>query len=339
MNFQQESIQQLKNILATPKRLAIITHRNPDGDALGSSLGWKFYLEKKGHQVSFVSPTAYTSNLSWIPGTDTITVCENGKGWKQCERAMNEAEIIFCLDFNALTRLENMGELVAKAPAPKVMIDHHRQPEDFSKITFSDITYCSTAEMIADIISDLGDEDLIDATIAECLYVGLATDNGFFQFNNTTPNAHKVAALLLSKGARPDYVSEKINNIFRETRLRFFGYCLHNKLKLVNDGKVAYMMLSQAEIKQFNLQGGDSEGLVNYPFKIEGVVMSAYFSEEPDRIKISFRSRGNVDVNTFARTYFEGGGHRNAAGGKSTIGLEETEKKFLESLPSVDLTL
>lgn len=339
MNFQQESIQQLKNILATPKRLAIITHRNPDGDALGSSLGWKFYLEKKGHQVSFVSPTAYTSNLSWIPGTDNIIVCENGKGWKQCERAMNEAEIIFCLDFNALTRLENMGELVAKAPAPKVMIDHHRQPEDFSKITFSDITYCSTAEMIADIISDLGDEDLIDATIAECLYVGLATDNGFFQFNNTTPNAHKVAALLLSKGARPDYVSEKINNIFRETRLRFFGYCLHNKLKLVNDGKVAYMMLSQAEIKQFNLQGGDSEGLVNYPFKIEGVVMSAYFSEEPDRIKISFRSRGNVDVNTFARTYFEGGGHRNAAGGKSTIGLEETEKKFLESLPSVDLTL
>lgn len=339
MNFQQGNIQQLKDILANPKRIAIITHRNPDGDALGSSLGWKFYLEKKGHQVSFVSPTAYTSNLGWIPGTDTIIVCENGKGWKQCERAMNEAELIFCLDFNALTRLENMGELVAKAPAPKVMIDHHRQPEDFSRITFSDITYCSTAEMIADIISDLGDEDLIDATIAECLYVGLATDNGFFQFNNTTPNAHKVAALLLSKGARPDYVSEKINNIFRETRLRFFGYCLHNKLKLVNDGKVAYMMLSQAEIKQFNLQGGDSEGLVNYPFKIEGVVMSAYFSEEPDRIKISFRSRGNVDVNTFARTFFEGGGHRNAAGGKSTIGLEETEKKFLESLPAIDLTL
>jgi phosphoesterase RecJ-like protein len=339
MNFQQESIQQLTELLATPKKLAIITHRNPDADALGSSLGWKFYLEKKGHKVSFVSPTAYTANLSWIPGTDNIIVCENGKGWKQCEKAMNEAEVIFCLDFNAITRLENMGQLVAKASAIKVMIDHHRQPEDFSKITFSDIAYCSTAEMIADIIADLGDENLIDATIAECLYVGLATDSGFFQFNNTTPNAHKVAALLLSKGARPDYVSEKINNIFHEARLRFFGYCLHNKLKLVNEGKVAYMMLSQAEIKQFNLQSGDSEGLVNYPFKIEGVVMSAFFSEEPDRIKISFRSRGNVDVNTFARNYFEGGGHRNAAGGKSTISLEETERKFLEVLSTIDLTL
>lgn len=338
MNFPAEEIQILKELLAIPKKIAIITHRNPDGDALGSSLGWKFYLEKKGHQVSFVSPTAFTSNLSWIPGTESIIVCENGKGWKQCEKAMYAADVIFCLDFNALSRLESMGELVAKAPAVKVIVDHHREPDNFSSITFSNITYCSTTEMITDIISDLGDESLIDATIAECLYVGLATDNGFFQFNSTTPNAHKVAALLLSKGARPDYVSEKINNIFHETRLRFFGYCLHEKLKLVNGGKVAYMMLSQAEIKQFGLQSGDSEGLVNYPFKIEGVVMSVYFSEEPDKIKISFRSRRNVDVNTFARANFEGGGHRNAAGGKSTIGMEATEKKFLELLSTIDLT-
>ncbi|MCW5906956.1 MAG: bifunctional oligoribonuclease/PAP phosphatase NrnA [Chitinophagales bacterium] len=336
MNFPKESIQALSNLLAVPHKAAIITHRNPDGDALGASLGWKFYLEKKGCKAAVISPTAFTENLKWIPGTDTIAVCENGKGWKPCEKLLREADVIYCLDFNSLARLENMGELVTKSRAKKVMIDHHQQPEAFSVITFSNVKYCATAEMVADIISDLGDEDLIDAAMAECLYVGLATDNGFFQFNNTTPNAHKVAALLIAKGARPDYVSEKINNIFRETRLRFFGYCLNEKLKLVNDGKVAYMMLSQAEIKKFNLQGGDSEGLVNYPFKIEGVIMSAYFSEEPDRIKISFRSRGEVDVNTFARTYFEGGGHRNAAGGKSLIGMDETEKKFLEALSSIN---
>jgi phosphoesterase RecJ-like protein len=218
------------------------------------------------------------------------------------------------------------------------MIDHHQQPEDFAQLVFSNTNYCATAEMVYDIVADLNETELLTKDAAECLYVGLVTDNGFFQFNNTTPNAHMVAAALIAKGARPDFVSDKVNNIFRETRLRFFGYCLNEKLKLVKNGSVAYMMLSQAEIKKFNLQSGDSESLVNYPFKIEGVKMSVYFSEEPDRIKISFRSRGSIDVNTFARNNFEGGGHRNAAGGKSSIGLEKTEKKFLELLDTIDLS-
>lgn len=339
MKFDSESIQKLKEVISTPKKVVIVTHRNPDGDALGSSLGWKSFLEKKGHSVTFISPTAYTDNLKWIPGTDTTVECENHKDRKSCDTTIASADLIFCLDFNAVTRLEAMGTSITNSQAYKVMIDHHQQPEDFANLAFSNTKYCATAEMVYDIIADLGETDLIDADMAECLYVGLATDNGFFQFNNTTPNAHLVAAALLSKGARPDYVSEKVNNIFRETRLRFFGYCLHEKLKLVNDGKVAYMMLSQPEIKRFNLQSGDSESLVNYPFKIEGVMMSVYFSEEPDRIKISFRSRGEIDVNTFARTYFEGGGHRNASGGKSTIGLVETEKKFLEALSSINFNV
>ena len=212
------------------------------------------------------------------------------------------------------------------------MIDHHQQPEDFALLTFSNVTYCATAEMLYDIMADLDKADLIDQRIAECLYIGISTDNGFFQFNNTTPNALRVAAALVDKGAKPEYVSEKVNNVFRETRLRFFGYCLNEKLKLIKNGTVAYMLVTQAEIKKFNLQAGDSESLVNYPLKIEGVQMTAYFSEEPDKIKISFRSRGEVDVNSFARTYFEGGGHRNAAGGKSKLGVENTEKKFLEAI-------
>lgn len=339
MKFDNESISKLQEVISIPKKVVIVTHRNPDGDALGASLGWKMFLEKKGHDVVFISPTAYTENLNWIPGTTTVVECENNKDRKNCDTVIAAADLVFCLDFNALTRLEALGNSIANSQAYKVMIDHHQQPEDFANLVFSNTTYCATAEMVYDIIADLGELDLIDADIAECLYVGLATDNGFFQFNNTTPNAHLVAAGLLAKGARPDYVSEKVNNIFRETRLRFFGYCLNEKLKLVNDGKVAYMMISQPEIKRFNLQSGDSEGLVNYPFKIEGVQVSVYFSEEPDRIKISFRSRGDVDVNTFARTYFEGGGHRNASGGKSTLSPAETEKKFLEALTSINFNV
>ena len=337
MKFSPAHIAQLKDILSLPKSIVIVTHRNPDGDALGSSLGFKFFLEKLGHEVSFISPNAFTSNLKWMKGTDTIMVYENSMGKKICEAKIKSADLIFCLDFNALTRLEALGEAIKSAVAYKVMIDHHQQPESFADLVFSNTNYCATAEMVYDIIADMEQTDLVDEQIAECLYVGLATDNGFFQFNNTTPNAHMVAAGLIAKGAKPDYVSEKVNNVFRETRLRFFGYCLNEKLKLVKDGQVAYMMVTQAEIKKFNLQSGDSESLVNYPFKIEGVKVSVYFSEEPDKIKISFRSRGGIDVNTFARSFFDGGGHRNAAGGMSTAGLINTEKKFLESLEQLDL--
>ncbi|MBL7779377.1 MAG: bifunctional oligoribonuclease/PAP phosphatase NrnA [Chitinophagales bacterium] len=332
MAFSQTLVQELANQLTGTKQVVIVTHPQPDGDALGSSLGWKKFLEKKGHQVSFISPTDYTKNLSWIPGTDTTMVYDTDMGKKLCNAKLDAADLIFCLDFNSFSRIEELGEAVKKATGYKVMIDHHQQPDSFADLMFSDTSYCATAEMVYDIVAGLSETDLMDEEIALCLYVGLATDNGFFQFNNATPNAFRVAAALVQKGVKPDFVSEKINNVFRETRLRFFGYCLHEKLKLVKGGKVAYMMLTKEEIKKFNLQSGDSEGLVNYPFKIDGVMVSAYFSEEPDKIKVSFRSRGSVDVNTFARTYFEGGGHRNAAGGKSLIGVEKTEKKFLKAI-------
>lgn len=336
MKFSVESISQLGQLLSASRRIVIVSHRNPDGDALGSSLGWMFFLRKLGHDAFYISPNDYTKNLSWIPGTDEILVNEGEIGRKLCESKIKNAEIIFCLDFNAISRLEDLGKQISEASGVKVMIDHHQQPEGFAAISFSDTSYCATSEMVYDIISDIGHADKVDENIATCLYTGLATDNGFFQFSNTTPNALLVGAALIQAGAKPAYISEKVFNIFKENRLRFFGFCLHEKLKLVKNGKVAYMMLSMAEIKKFNLQGGDSEGLVNYPFKIEGVRMTAYFSEEPDKIKISFRSQGNIDVNTFARTYFEGGGHFNAAGGKSGIGLDKTEKKFLEALESIN---
>lgn len=337
MKFSTLDIEKLKSLLASPQKGVIVSHKNPDGDALGSSLGWLFFLQKLGHEVVFVSLNDFTKNLSWIPGTELVLPYDNDTKRPTIQDRIEKAEVIFCLDFNALSRVEELGERIKNASAIKVMIDHHQQPESFAALTFSDTSYCATAEMVHDIIVDLGYEELIDGRIALCLYTGLTTDSGFFQFNSTTPNALRVGASLVEKGARPEYVSEKVNNVFKEHRLRFFGYCLHEKLKLVNSGKVAYMMLSQAEIKKFNLQSGDSESLVNYPFKIETVQVSVYFSEDTDRIKISFRSRGEVDVNTFARKNFEGGGHTNAAGGKSLQTLDATEKKFLDLLPTLNL--
>lgn len=335
MKFPLPQITQLSEKLAEPKKIVIVTHRNPDGDAMGSSLAWKFFLEKMNHRVFFITPNPYPATLRWIPGAEQALNYEGEAARKLSNEKIGEAQLLFCLDFNSISRLEGLGEAIKNSSAYKIIIDHHRQPDDFAALTISDINYCATSEMIFDIISDLEKTTLIDARIAECLYTGLVMDNGFFQFSNTTPNALRVGAELVALGVKPDYISERVNNNFRETRLRYFGYCLTEKLKLVKGGQVAYMMLSQAEIKRFNLQSGESEGLVNYPFKIEGVKMTAYFSEESDRIKISFRSRGEVDVNTFARQHFEGGGHKNASGGKSLIPLAETEKKFLEALSSI----
>lgn len=339
MKFEPGKIRLLKDLLADAKDVVVVTHPRPDGDALGASLAWKKYLEKKGHKVSFITPTDYPRNLAWIPGTEEIIAYESNMAKKLAEARIHSAEVIFCLDFNAISRLELLGEILKQAKAKKVVIDHHQQPEDFADILFSNTAYCATAEMIYDIIDDLGDSELIDATIGECIYTGIATDNGFFQFSNTTPNSLRIAASLVEKGVKPEHISEKVNNVFNINRLRYFGYCLHQKMVLTKDLRIAYMFLSKEEIKEYKLKSGDSEGLVNYPFKIEGVVMSCYFSEESDKIKISFRSRGDIDVNEFARKYFEGGGHKNAAGGKSTISLEDTKKKFLKALKSENLII
>ncbi len=331
-------IPELQSLLATPKNCVIITHRQPDGDAMGASLAWLRFLASKGHTAHFVSPTDVTGNLDWLPDFSKTLSFENEKQKPLIKDLVQSAEAIFCLDFNALSRLEDLGEIIAAAKAVKVLIDHHREPENFFHFGFSNITYAATCEMVFDTIEQLGETDKIDKETAMLLYAGLCTDTGFFQFNNTTPNVMRVAGKLIEKGAEPALVSEMVNNIFHEKRLRFFGFCLDRKLKVTKKGKVAYMMLSSQEIKRFWLQNGDSEGLVNYPFKIKGVEMCAYFSEEGEKIKISFRSRGNtIDVSRLAREHFEGGGHFNAAGGKSFLGMEETEKKFLEALDKMSL--
>ena len=247
-------------------------------------------------------------------------------------QAIAAADLVFCLDFNSIARLEDLGYAIANCQAQKVLFDHHQQPEDFAAISISDTTYAATCEIVYDVIEALGDAHLIDTDIAENLYTGLATDTGFFQFNNTTQNVHRVAGALLTKGANPDYISDKVLSVFDLRRMRYYGFALQEKLRIAKQGRVAYISINNEDAKKFNLQLGDNDGLVNYPFKIEGVVVSVLFTEEKGKIKLSLRSKGTIDVNAFARQYFNGGGHKNASGGKLEGKLEVVEKLFLEKV-------
>ncbi len=328
----QENLSALQQLIDTTKKSVIITHPNPDGDAFGSVLAWSAFLRKFGHETTVISPPNYTKNFKWLKGFETILAFEKEADQKIAVEKIVNCDAIYCLDFNAISRLELLSEPIQKATQPKVIIDHHHQPEDFAKILFSNTKYAATCELLYDMMVGLGSDDLIDQEIAESLYTGLVTDTGFFAYSNTTPNVHKVAGALITKGVSTEYINDKVLNIFSENRLRYFGYCLLNNVKVTQGGKVAYITVSKEEARKFNLQSGDNEGLVNYPFKIEGVRMTALFTEEPSKVKISFRSKDTVDVNTFARNHFAGGGHTNAAGGRSFLSLDETEKMFLEKL-------
>lgn len=267
-----------------------------------------------------------------MPGSKQVLEFEKEKLKPSCLKAIAEADIIFCLDFNSLARLEDLGEAIQLATAKKVIIDHHQQPEDFAFSTISFTNYAATSEMIFDVIEQLGRTDLIDQEIAENLYTGIATDTGFFQFSNTTPNVLRILGALVAKGARPDYVSDKVNNVYDLRRMRYLGFVLWEKLKIAKQGKVAYISINSEEAKRFNLQLGDNDGVVNYGFKVEGVQVCALFTEEKDRIKISFRSKGNIDVNAFARKHYNGGGHINASGGKASGSMEEVITGFIEKV-------
>jgi phosphoesterase RecJ-like protein len=326
-----QSLQGLRELLSSPKKILITTHHKPDADALGSSLAMRGYLLKKGHKVSVVTPTDYPTFLNWMKGNDEVIIFEGNE--EKSAKVTEEAEIIFCLDFNALSRIGKFGELVGKSKAKKVLIDHHLEPESFADYNFSDITAAATAQLVFEIITALGDGDLIDVPIGECIYAGIMTDTGSFRHPSTNKQVHLIAAGLMDKGVNTSKVHQLIYDNNTETRLRFIGFSLSEKLIVLKEFHTAYFVINGNELARFESKTGDTEGLVNYALSINGINMAAVFIERPDAIKMSFRSKGDFSVNDFARKYFEGGGHRNAAGGRSSLSLIETEKKFLSTLP------
>jgi bifunctional oligoribonuclease and PAP phosphatase NrnA len=321
-----------KELLSSPKRIVITTHHKPDADALGSSLGLASFLTKKHHQVHVITPTDYPKFLHWMHGNDEVIVFNEGNE-ERSRKLVDEAEVIFCLDFSCLSRINELGKMVDEANTIKVLIDHHENKEDFADFELWDIKAAATCELVYDLIVELGERYLIDKAMSECLYAGIMTDTGSFRHPNTTRHVHEIVANLIDLGADVAKISKLIYDNNSVDRLRFMGYALSEKLVVLPEYKTAYFVITADELKKFNSRTGDTEGLVNYALSIEGITMAAVIIDRPDGIRLSFRSIGKFAVNDLAAKHFDGGGHKNAAGGSSELSLEETEKKFLKLLP------
>lgn len=325
----ETDIAALKQLLATPKKISIIPHRNQDGDSMGSTLGLYHFLTQLNHTITVISPNEFADYIAWIPAAEKVLIFE--KDAENCSAILKNADLIFTLDFNALHRTGDiMGAFLETLDNTFVMIDHHQLPDSYAKFMYSDPKMSSTCEMVYHFIHQLGQEKLINATVGTCLYTGLVTDTGSFRFSSTTSTTHQVAANLIEIGINNSQIHNNLFDTSSYNRLQLLGKALQN-MKLMPEFKTSYITLSQQELDDFHYEKGDTEGIVNYGLSIDGIDFTAIFIENKseDSIKISFRSQGNFDVNQFARNYFNGGGHINAAGGKSTETLSETVNRFI----------
>lgn len=333
--FISSEILKIKNLLHPEAKIVIICHYNPDGDAIGSTLGLLHYLQKTGRKANVVVPNDFPKFLKWMPEAKKIVIAEYKR--KLAAEMIQEADVIFILDFNASHRSGNLvSPWIDRAKGTKILIDHHQQPDDFDFI-YSDVTIPATSQMVYHFITEMGDEAVVNREIAECLYTGIMTDTGGFRFRSTSATTHRIIANLIEKGADPAMISSNTWDTNTISRLHLLSLIL-SRVEVVKDGKVAILWLKRKELQEFGFQKGDTEGFVNYGLSILGTRMSAFFMEDlyDDFIKISFRSKDEVDVNQFSRKYFNGGGHINAAGGKYFKNIEETIIDFKEKIETED---
>jgi phosphoesterase RecJ-like protein len=312
-----------------PKNVLVVSHYNPDGDALGSSIAWAKMLDAAGHSTMCVVPNKFPHFLDWMPGIELIKVYTQHAA--KVNEAAAKADIICCLDFNNPSRLEGglTAAIEANTHAKKILIDHHLSPpEDYFDLAFSYTDASSTSYIAYKLIARLASAEAIDCDMGTALYVGMMTDTGNFSFSFLTPDLFRVVAELVEKGIDIPHINQMVYNSYSEGRVRLLSYALGPKMDVFEDGKAACISLKESELRKFQFKQGDSEGFVNYPLSIETVKMSAMLIENHKFIRVSLRSRGDVDVNLFARRYFDGGGHKNAAGGKSTDTMEQTIERY-----------
>jgi phosphoesterase RecJ-like protein len=322
----------LTKLLEHPRKIVITTHHKPDGDAMGSSLGLYNYLIQQGHHVKVITPTDYPDFLAWLPGNGEVMIFTEHTG--EAAALVAAAELIFCLDFNTLSRINELGELVRASTAYKIMIDHHLEPEDFDDYRHWDINACASAQLVYDfIVNQLNNKALVNKDVATCLYTGIMTDSASFRLPNTTSAVHRIAADLIDAGAVNWRIHELVYSNSSEMRLRFLGYCLSEKLEVLYEYNTAIISVNKEELEKYDVITGDTEGIVNYALSITGIKLAAFIVERTDKVKLSLRSRGEFPANEICKKYFNGGGHRNAAGGTSTDSLEEVIKQFKLILP------
>ncbi len=325
--FSAQEISEIREFIVPGKKIVILTHYNPDGDAIGSALGLKHFLNARGVEANAIVPNDFPKFLKWLPEAKKITIADYKR--KLASQMISEADVLFILDFNASHRSGNLvGPWIDRSQAIKILIDHHQQPDAFD-YSYSDTSVPATCQMVYHFIQALGDERIVNQQIAECLYTGIMTDTGGFRFRSTSSTTHRIVADLIDKGADPAKISTHVLDTNTVSRLHLLALIL-GRIELTKEGKVAILYLKRDELKEFGFEKGDTEGFVNYGLSILGTQVSAFFMEDlyEDFIKISFRSKDNVDVNQFARTYFNGGGHINAAGGKYFKNIHDTIHDF-----------
>ena len=324
------NFEEVKALLGNSSNIVITTHRNPDGDAMGSSLGLMHYLRKKGFLVKVVVPTDYGDFLKWMPGNEEVV---NYEQQKECgAQLIKGAEVIFCLDFNDTNRTEGLKDTLEAAPGIKILFDHHLEPNGFEDYGFWKSTAAATAELIYEFIEEMEDLPLIDQAIASCIYTGIVTDSGSFRFASTSARLHRIAAYLLEKGIDHVKIHEQVYDSFSENSLRFFGYCFNNRLKVFKEYRTAIIEVTNKDLEAYGVKKHQTDGLVNFALSIQDVVFAAVIKENGQFSKISFRSKGRFPANEFAKEFFEGGGHLNAAGGKCDKSVPETTEIFRQKL-------
>lgn len=324
-------VSQLFPLLNGKRNIIITMHQKPDGDAMGSSLGLFHFLNKFEHNVSVISPTNWPSFLNWMPGVKKVLDYERDK--EKSDKLINEADWIFCLDFNTLSRTKSMEQILSDSSAERILIDHHQLPQS-EKFAYgiSDVSKSSTAEMVYDFIVSSGHKNFIDLDSAACLYTGVMTDTGSFRFPSTTASVHEMVAELKKLGLNHSEIHENLFDNFPETRFKFIGNVLLNRLEVFYEYNTALITVPQSDLIKFDIRTGDTEGLVNFPLSISGIKLAAIIIDRGEERKCSFRSKGDFDVNTFARKYFNGGGHINAAGGQTKDSLEQARQNFISAM-------
>lgn len=332
-----EDIEGVRILLSTPKKVAIIPHKNPDGDAMGSTLGLCLFLQSMGHNAQVVVPNEFPDFLAWMPGSASAKIFEKDR--EIATKILEEAEIIFTLDFNHFGRTgDQMEEVLKMINVPFVMIDHHQKPEPYATYTFSDTTYGSTCEMVYDFIVALGEKNKITKDIASCLYTGIVTDSGSFRYPSTTGTTHRIVAEFIDLGIDNSAIHSLLFDNHSHNRIQILARALQN-MKVLPAYNTSYTYLTQEELNSFGHSKGDTEGIVNYGLSMKDIKFTAFFTENKDEgiIKISFRSKGDFDVNQYSRENFSGGGHINAAGGRSDGSLDDTIRKFIATLATTKI--
>ncbi len=332
ITFNPVAVDSFRNLIDGAKRIVLTCHMSPDGDALGSSLALSQVLRSMGKDVRVITPDEPPRNLRMLPGARKVMA------WSSfgavAERNVALADLIICLDFNALYRLSRLEPSVRASKAPKVLIDHHKEPEDFANVLFSYSGMSSTSELLYLLLREMGLDKLITVDVATCILGGIITDTGGFHYNSNSADLYLVVSALMQRGVDKDWLMRCLIDTQTESGMRLESYAIAERMELFSDNHAALITLSRDDLNRFGYKKGDTEGLVNRPLAIPGVVYSAYFREEADYIKVSMRSISDFPVDLLCKRYFSGGGHLNAAGGEFRGTMEEAVRVFKESLES-----